>query len=371
MVLDFRLLALLAAIGLILSLGIYQLVLYSTTQHPGRRSAGALASIFVGLALILLERDVTIALADWSGLNNIGWYLGYVMGAVGCYLFAQVAYVTDVHQYGPQIHRMLRIWFMGLLFLLTGIYVTQMVQMPEWPVRTPRTVWELLFSVSYFTYCIAIASAVALTTWQGFLLENNPAQRLRLFFGISGNLTALFCFVGKLVYLSLTYIYAELIWLDQLAMMALAVAGFWFCLSVAPGWFLRMLVALNPIIYIRQLWTLYWINRLAFRVYGLMPGLVLKHTYVYHQLHSLQICIYQILISILDGQRELAGCLQMEPERQQVIAGLKWNGDQRQQATALDAALRQVGGMDNVSYQAVVRKLVQISREVTRRDKFS
>lgn len=363
---DLRPMALLVAIGLILVVGLYQLIVYLNSQHHGRRHTGALGCICITIALVALGPDVSEALRDWTGWNNVGWYLGYVMGALGCYYFAQIAIITDLHQYGPIIHRLVKGYLVALLPLLTVIYWTQMVSMPESPAHTPRNQWELLFSVSYFVYCFGITVAVALTVGQGVAREHNPAQRLRLWLSIFGNLTAMLCFVGKLIYLTLYFVYADLLWIDQLAMLALPVTGLWFCLSVAPGWFLRLLVSLNPVVYVRQLWMLFWISKIAAKVYALMPRLQERHAYIYEQLNSVQLCIYQTLIAILDGQRELAGCLQMEPERRQKVAGIAWSNQQHQQAIALDRMLQRLKHLESPDYITIVRETIRMSQQISR-----
>ena len=358
----------LVVIALVLGVGLSQLSVYFSTQHRSRSVWVISASGFIVLSLLLLTDNITLAVAQWTGLNNIGWYLGYAAGAVGCYQFGRIACITDMHPYGSKVHRGLLLIFVGLLIQQATFFATQLMHSPEWLPRTPRTAGELLFSNSYFLFCSGTALLDSATVWLAIQREENPAQRLRLWLTLLGAISALICFVGKLFYLTLYFVYTDLVWLNDVALFAMVGTGLLLPLALMPGWFFRLLVFYNPFTYLYQLWRLYWLVNLATIVYQLMPNLFWRRYDLIYQLRHSRPSLYRFLIAILDGKKLLVGCLKMSPEQRQKVAGAAWSEEQIQQASKLHQALQSLDQMREVEYTVLVSALVRISQQMRFRD---
>lgn len=356
--------ALRIASGLILMLGLYQIWIYLSSQHRSRSVISALANMFVVVALIVLTDGMSLLLARLSGLANIGWYLGYSMGAISCYIFARLAYMTDVHRYGRHIKQYLRVGLICVLMLQLFLYATHLVQQSEWPSRTPRTVEEYLFCTIFFLFSVSVTLTVGITTRTAILRETNPAQKLRLWINLCGTATLLICFVGRQFYITLYFFYADLLWINQIVLLALATSGLWFGLSISPSWLLRFFVTMNPLTYLQQLWQLYWLHRLTGRIYGLMPENRGRRHGLLHQLRNIRLSTYQLLIATLDGKRQLADCLYRVAQRRRKSAGIDWSHAQEHQATAILHALNYLDSHDDKPYPALIQEVIRVSRQI-------
>lgn len=339
-------------------LAVYQLVEIIRKRRFGFVNTVTVTAFLVVLSLTMLVDPVSHLLDTTTGLNNLSWFLGYAVGVLACYYVGYMACRVNLHPYSATMIKVLTLGLGCVLVLMSGLYGRVIVHTAEWIPRTPRSLAEVIFSTLFFGYGGVVAGFATLAGRLAITAEHNAAIRLRLRVTNWAVVTATLFFLIKVLYLWCVRLFVDVEWLNQLALLFMAVTGVLWVVVFVPTWIYRWAVTYSPVAYIRRLLILHKLIGLQQTLHRLvMPETTLQREHLWHRLSQTSVCIYRTTIAILDDKRLLASQVAMTDRRHE----LAWTLEQRQQACQLQELLQAIDTVDGQELESLVQALCQVS----------
>lgn len=343
-------------------LAVYQLVEIIRRRRYGFVNTVTFTAFLVVLSLTMLVDPVSRWLDASTELNNLSWFLGYAVGVLACYFVGYMACRVNLHPYSATMIRILMLGLLGMLVFMSVLYGCVIVDTPEWIARTPRTVAEVIFSTLFFGYGGVVATFATLAGRIAIKAEHNAAIRLRLRVTNWAVVTATLFFFIKVLYLWCVRFFAHVEWINQLALLCMAITGMLWVVVFVPTWLYRWAVTYSPVAYIRRLQILHELLRLQQLLhYLLTPETGLQQESLWRRLTQTSVCIYQTTIAILDYKRLLGSQVAIGSRARE----LPWSPEQRQQAYQLQELLQAIDTVAGQEIDPLVRVLCRISRSMT------
>jgi len=313
---------------------------------------------FGSLTLIVLD-VIDDQIYNITGMNNLFWYLGYGLAALTTYLMG-----VSICRYGyTKTERWVHLGFFTVIIVLSLLYYTHLKNNSNWPMRLPRDWGEFIFSQALFIYATFIG-VISVTGRIGFLkAERNPVVRARMFVSIMATTMALVCFLGKVVYLGLAFFYAEISWINRLAVLALAaIVPFWL-ISILPKQFYIFILEYNPVSYVYRMYQLFLLRRLLIKTDRICPlpqPLQLDNRRCI--LGDLNIATYRTTIAILDRYEILKGFIE-RPDSSSLLKP-NWTDKELRIAQRLYKAFTPLEENRNSDYKQLTKQLLLIYRDI-------
>lgn len=331
-----------------------------------------LITLLLGISMTLHVDPIQAAIGARTGMNNLGWYLAYLVGSLGIYLTGLIVARSYVTYHRPFI-RLLQLLFVLVLSTFTWLYVGWIRHSTEWTARSPRDWPEMLFLVTFFGF-----AAVAVTYWlvplcQAWGRQRERLMRLRTLFGMTVCFFSLLCFGFKIAYALLGYWQPEHPWVPLFNMAALA-AMTSVSLVIVP-----LLVPHRTYIRMEQLFALPGklrllgeLRYLQERLHVLCPALMQENASWREWVARPDFYIYRTLVAILDSERMLNGYLErLDRNGHATLYVPDSSGEMRYWSLQSVAAARELNSVISIppdaEYQEVLAYLRQVSRRLRRR----
>ena len=343
-------------------LALYQLVEIFRRRRYGFVNLVTLTAFLVVLSLTMLVDPISRAIDTSTGLNNLSWFLGYALGVLACYLVGYMACRVNLHPYSAIMVKILKLGVACVIVLMSLLYVRVLVHTPEWIPRTPRSLAEVIFSTLFFGYGGVVAGFCVIAGRIAIRAERNAAIRLRLRVTGWAVVTATLFFLAKVLYLWCVRFFAGVEWLNQLALLCMAITGVLWVMVFMPTWVYRWAITYNPVAYTRRLFTLYELIRLQQVLHRLLaPATVPQQDHLWHRLNKTNVCIYRTTIAILDYKRLLASQIALTGNERPLTHKSAWTFEQRRQAQQLYELLQAIDTVHEQELAPVVQALKLVS----------
>jgi len=346
-------------------LAIYQSVEILRKRRFGFVNTVTVTAFLVVLSLTILVDPVSRLLDTITGFNNLSWFLGYTVGVLACYYVGYMACRVNLHPHSTIMIKILTVGVGCMIVLMSVFYVRVLVHTPEWIPRTPRSLTEVIFSTLFFGYGGVVSSFCVIAGRIAIRTERNAAIRLRLRVTNWAVVAATLFFTAKVLYLWSIRFFAEVEWLNQMALLCMAINGMLWVMVFMPTWAYRWAVTYNPVAYIRRLLTLYELMRLQQLLHHLLtPADNLLQEHLWRRITQTNVCIYRTIIAILDYKRLLASQITSADREHTVGQRVTWSVEQRQQAQQLHELLQAIDTVHSQEIEPVVQALSVLSRYI-------